>query len=399
MPASMASVATLVSAAPSVGSSTMASTLSLMNVSTWLICMLGSVVPSATRSVTSEYFLASFSAVELIAPSQPWSASGPENPITTFLPGSSFGLAALTGPPPPLSSGVLLVHEAMIRPIAASNPAERSRAELLAMVPPEWDRTNAWQKRAGLSAARAGGTPSSAGSGGVRRTVRAAGEPLLQQHGDHDDHALGHGLGRRVEVVEGEHVGQRGEDQHAEHGADDGAAAAGEQRPADHHGGDRVEFVELTVRRGARGGAGQQHDRGETARQAEQDVQHRGVPLHLDARQPGGLDVAADGQRAAAERGAVEQDPAADGDRSEDDHQHRDAQYPAGEEIDEPGHGDDLRLLSRDHLGEAAGACQHRQRDDERCYSSVGDEQTVDQPTCGADRQRRGHDDDPAVVG
>src|SRR5690606_8757789 len=41
----------------------------------------------------------------------------------------------------------------------------------------------------------------------------------------------------------------------------------------------------------------------------------------------------------------------------------------------------------------------HRQRDDERCYSSVGDEQTVDQPTCGADRQRRGHDDDPAVVG
>ena len=47
MPASIALVATSVSAAPSVGSSTIASTLSLMKVSIWLICWLASLVPSA----------------------------------------------------------------------------------------------------------------------------------------------------------------------------------------------------------------------------------------------------------------------------------------------------------------------------------------------------------------
>ncbi len=47
MPASIAWMATSVSAAPSVGSSTIASTPSLMKVSTWLICSLASLVPSA----------------------------------------------------------------------------------------------------------------------------------------------------------------------------------------------------------------------------------------------------------------------------------------------------------------------------------------------------------------
>ena len=46
-----------------------------------------------------------------------------------------------------------------------------------------------------------------------------------------------------VEVVEGEDVGERGEDQHAEDGADDRAATAAEQRAADDDGRDRVELV------------------------------------------------------------------------------------------------------------------------------------------------------------
>ena len=90
MPASIALVATSVSAAPSVGSSTIASTLSLMNVSIWLICRLASLVPSAAFSSTSSYFFASARAELLIAASQPWSAAGPEKPITTFFPGSSL---------------------------------------------------------------------------------------------------------------------------------------------------------------------------------------------------------------------------------------------------------------------------------------------------------------------
>ena len=47
------------------------------------------------------------------------------------------------------------------------------------------------------------------------------------------------------QVVQGEDVGERGEDQHAEDGADDRAAAAGEQGAADDDRGDRVELVEL----------------------------------------------------------------------------------------------------------------------------------------------------------
>src|SRR4051794_38602965 len=86
MPASIACVATSVSAAPSVGSSTIASTLSLMKLSTWLICRFASFVPSATFRSMSGYFFASASAAELMAPSQPWSAAGPEKPIVIFSP-------------------------------------------------------------------------------------------------------------------------------------------------------------------------------------------------------------------------------------------------------------------------------------------------------------------------
>src|SRR4051794_8550841 len=113
MPASIALSATGVSAAPSNGSSTIASTLSLMNVSTWLIWVLTSLVPSATCSWTSSYFSASALAALVIPAIQPWSAAGAEKPMVTVSPLSSLELAAL---PPPLeeelSAGELLVQPA-----------------------------------------------------------------------------------------------------------------------------------------------------------------------------------------------------------------------------------------------------------------------------------------------
>src|SRR4051794_30829514 len=115
MPASIAFVATGVSAAPSNGSRTMASTFWLMNVSTWLICRFTSFVPSATINSTSEYFLASAWVALVMAPIQPWSAAGAEKPILTFLPGSSFLPAAwFAGALLAFSSafGVLLVQAA-----------------------------------------------------------------------------------------------------------------------------------------------------------------------------------------------------------------------------------------------------------------------------------------------
>ncbi len=64
----------------------MASTPSLMNVSTWLICRFASLVPSATTRSMSGYLAASAMAAELMAPSQPWSAAGPEKPIVMVSP-------------------------------------------------------------------------------------------------------------------------------------------------------------------------------------------------------------------------------------------------------------------------------------------------------------------------
>ena len=112
------------------------------------------------------------------------------------------------------------------------------------------------------------------------------------------------------EVVDGEQVGDRREDEHAEQGADDRAPAAAEQRAADDRRGDRVELVEVGHGRLGRGGLRGEHDRGDAAAQPGQRVEQHGVPPDVDAGQPGRLGVAADRDGAPAERGAVEQHPA-----------------------------------------------------------------------------------------
>ena len=63
------------------------------------------------------------------------------------------------------------------------------------------------------------------------------------QDSGNDDESLGDRLRGGVQVVEGEDVRERGEDQHAEDGADDRAATTGEQGSADDHGSDRIELL------------------------------------------------------------------------------------------------------------------------------------------------------------
>ena len=58
----------------------------------------------------------------------------------------------------------------------------------------------------------------------------------------------------------------------------------------------------------------------------DSDVEQHGVPPHVDAGQPGRLRVAADGERAPAEGGAVEHHPADRDHRGEDVDQQRDAE-------------------------------------------------------------------------
>ena len=61
---------------------------------------------------------------------------------------------------------------------------------------------------------------------------------------------------------------------------------------------------------------------------SEMCIRDRVEPLaaYVDAGEPGRLRVASDGDRAASERGPVQDEPADDGDRGEDEDQRRDAE-------------------------------------------------------------------------
>lgn len=86
------------------------------------------------------------------------------------------------------------------------------------------------------------------GAGALGRSgFPAAHGAALDEDGGDDDGALGDLLDIALEVVESEDVGDRGEDQDAEYGSDDGAPAAAEQGPADDRGGDGVELVQVAV--------------------------------------------------------------------------------------------------------------------------------------------------------
>src|SRR4051812_16140112 len=340
MPAFMAFRATGVIAAPSNGSSTIASTLSLMNVSTWLICRLTSLVPSATRSSTSSYFAASFLADSVIEPIQPWSAAGAEKPMTTFLPDSSLDPAGAAELPPlllllsPSLLAVLLVQAARD---SVARPATRPAASRVLDV--------RVVDRDMVCSLVGGDVPLVLG-------VAPRRQPLLQEHGDDDDGSLEELLLRDGAVVEREDVGQRREDQDAEDGADDRAAPAGEEGAADDDGSDRVELVERAVGRAAGRGARDQHQRGHAAAHPDQDVEVDRVPLDVDAGQPGGLRVPTDRDRTAAERRPVEQHPADDRHEGEEVDLDVDAEDLPVEEVREARHVDDLGLARGDDLGQ-----------------------------------------------
>ena len=265
MPASIALSATGVIAAPSNGSSTMASTLSLMKVSTWLICRLTSLVPSATCRSMSGYSSARSRTLLVMAAIQPWSAAGAEKPMVTVSPSSSLLPSAAAGAASRRSSCRRRRRPRRCR-CRRTGPGRRPRrprgrgsggsAAVGWWCAVAWDvllvrlwvrvrsavrcRRAGWVVRCGRAWVVRG--PSRWGRSGLGRG-RASGQALLEQHGDDDDHALGDGLGRAVLVVEDEDVAEGAEDEHADDGADDGAATAGEQRAADDDRGDGVELV------------------------------------------------------------------------------------------------------------------------------------------------------------
>src|SRR4051812_36714202 len=218
------------------------------------------------------------------------------------------------------------------------------------------------------------------------------GDQTLDEDGDHDDHALGDLLGGGREVVQREDVVDGGEDEDAQYGADEGAAAAGEERAADDHGGDGVEFVQVAVGGGAAAGQHDQHEAGHTAAQPGQDVQQERVQPYVEAGEPGGLRVAADRERPAPERRAVQHDPAHRDDEREHDDQRRN---PAEQErvlVAEVHQRlvvgvQRLGVTGRDVDRQAPRAGEHRDGHDERDDPAVRDDQAVDQAAADAHRE------------
>ena len=98
MPASIALVATSVRAAPSNGSSTIASTLSLMKRLDLADLQAGVVGALGDHQLDVGVLLGLVLGGVVIAAIQPWSAAGAEKPIVTFLPVSSWR------PPPPAAA-------------------------------------------------------------------------------------------------------------------------------------------------------------------------------------------------------------------------------------------------------------------------------------------------------
>ncbi len=184
---------------------------------------------------------------------QPWSAAGAEKPIVTGRPGAALGArgGAALGARRRAAGGVLLVQAASAAP--APRPSAPSRKPRR---PRERDGVGRIGHRRPPSSWRVNRV-------GGRQESRAG--AALEQHGGDDDQALGDVLDLGRQVVEDEQVGDRGEHEHAEDRADQRAAAAGQQGPADDHRGDGVELVERAVR--ARPGRGQRrdHDRRDAA--------------------------------------------------------------------------------------------------------------------------------------
>src|SRR4051794_7981405 len=184
MPAVCALRAISVSAFPSKGRMTSASTFLSISVWTWLICWLTSLLPSTACRVTSLCLPAWLFALVVMAAIQPWSAAGAEKPIVTALPGVSLPL-----PPEPEAAGAaadvveaagsLLVQAASAAPApiapTPNNSPRRPRTVL------EVFSGMTGHTFLGFSRSR-----------GEEASVRGSADgPALEQGGGDDDRALG----------------------------------------------------------------------------------------------------------------------------------------------------------------------------------------------------------------
>src|SRR4051812_15347469 len=231
MPAAVAALPTPVSWSPSCGKMISASGFSAIAVCTAAICDGASGAASSALKSTSGYVAACCFAKELMAARKPWSATGPENRIFTFLPGAEpasllAGLAALLSLA--VGSAELDVQLERRTPVVTAATVIRSRRGL----PPDFFASRTVTASPGVWWDERGGRSCGAGS------AQGADAELLDEDGRDDDHALGDQLVLDREVVDDEQVRDLGEDENAQHRADDRAAATRQRGAADDDGGD-----------------------------------------------------------------------------------------------------------------------------------------------------------------
>lgn len=197
-------------------------------------------------------------------------------------------------------------------------------------------------------------------------------------HGEEDDHALDHILPEGVDAQEVHAVGEGAHDEHADHGAADGALAAQHGGAAQDGGGDGLHLLAVTGSRLAGEHPGRQHHPADARQHAGIAVGEKQDAPVIDAGKARRLPVAAHGIDVPPHPGAVEQIHREDDDDNRVDHLDG---HPPDEQraqvVKFRVHGADRGAGGVD-VGKAAGHLHHGQGDDEGGQRRGGDDEAVE---------------------
>src|SRR5208337_241590 len=192
-------------------------------------------------------------------------------------------------------------------------------------------------------------------------------------NGQNDDQAGHHELPFRGDREDAQAVGEHAYDEGADDCAEDGSGSAAQRRAADDDGGDRFEFIALAERWLRRIQPRGDEKPGDAANCAVETVD-RGLPqIHVHAREPNGLLVAANNKRVAAEQRPGEHKGACYRERKQDQHGVGNGQIGKSE-ADRRGLRDHVevgriveidRLVGGNHQGKSLEHHHHAQSGDE----------------------------------
>ena len=229
---------------------------------------------------------------------------------------------------------------------------------------------------------------------------------FLHEHRADDDQPLHDELNVGVDVLELENVRKQAEDENADERAGEPAAPTHQARAADDDGGDRVELETGAGIGFALPVLGDEEDAGDPGQQPGNQVGRELDLGDLDARELGGLDVAADRIDVAAEGGETQNRAEQDDRRQEEHARHgQNAPHHRAEHLEVFGRirsgvdRDDRVVLTGGEAADPQRADHHCQRGDERLQASGDDQGAVDRAEQHGDAGRHQQDGEDAEFG